>query len=247
MLILLLLLLLLWLALAGVVTAWSIWFQTAIYTEPSTGLAWRGPAAASAIMGVVFLWVILDYRTLGRFQPLWNASSSETSVAFPELRVPGSGGKEEVYTLRPGSRNEYRSASGKSLPSTPDKIIVTEGDKQSTFEPRRDAKGNLERQKVGGMADPLRYKDAAGRIMLEGQLGQIETSSGSVFIGSLILHLFFVAACFLALWLLVRFQWMHALGQAVVLAVALLLFVLPPILGKAEAVAKANAALRKQG
>src|SRR5438046_2080268 len=59
---LILILLIVWVVLIVLVTAWSMWFQSFLYTEPSPGLVWRGPAAASAVMAVVFLWVILDYR-----------------------------------------------------------------------------------------------------------------------------------------------------------------------------------------
>ena len=64
MLLLIVILLIVWVVLAVLLTAWSMWFQGFLYTEPSPGLVWRAPAA-SAIMASVFLWVIVDYQTKG--------------------------------------------------------------------------------------------------------------------------------------------------------------------------------------
>src|SRR5262249_481261 len=84
---LILILLVIWVVLVILVTAWSMWFQAFLYTEASGGLVWRGPAAASAIMAVVLVWVVLDYRTGGNVRPIWSSTSSKQTEAFKELRV----------------------------------------------------------------------------------------------------------------------------------------------------------------
>src|SRR5438132_10798814 len=97
-----------------------MWFQSAIYTEPATGLIWRGPAAASALMLVVLVWIVLAYRSPDRYRPIWESASTETVKRFDELRIPGPGGKEEVYRRQPNG--EYRlngQPRGKRLPTTP--------------------------------------------------------------------------------------------------------------------------------
>ena len=78
--------------------------------------------------------------------------------------------------------------------------------------------------------------------MREGEFGRLETFRAGTFIGNLFINLIFLAACFLSLWLLARFQWLHALGHAVALALLMMLFVLPPVLTKAENVAQERAA-----
>jgi hypothetical protein len=241
--ILVLLLLLLWIVLAVLLTGWSMWFQSAIYTEPSTGIAWRGPAAASALMLVVLVWVVLAYRSPGRFRPLWETTSTEQVKQFDELRIPVSKGKEEVYKRRPGSRSEYHLGglpSGRPLPSTPAVIVVEEDGERYTFEPDRDREGKFKRRPN----EPLRYTDEKGRVMLEGALGQIESFRTGRFLANLLLNLAFLGSAFLGLWLLVRFQWLHALGQAVVLCLLLLLFVMPQLLSMAERVAQERGAVR---
>jgi hypothetical protein len=60
-------------------------------------------------------------------------------------------------------------------------------------------------------------------------------------LGNLTLNFLFLAAWFGCLWLLLRFQWPAALLQAVVFWVVALLFVLPPLLTKAEAVSQERA------
>jgi hypothetical protein len=243
---LIVLLLLLWAVLAVLLAAWSMWFQAAIYTEPSPGIAWRGPAAASAVMLVVLVWVVLAYRAPDRYRPLWESSSSESAERFNELRIPNPSGGDEVYKRRPGTRGEYRLnglPGGKPLPSTPPSIVVIESGQRYTFEPERDEEGNFKRHKVAGSSgeEPLRYTDEKGRVMVEGSLGQIETFRSGVFVVNVLLNLALVVAAFLGLWLVLRYQWLHALGQAVALCLLLLLFVMPQILTRTEAVARERA------
>ena len=183
----------------------------------------RGPAAGGAITFILLIWLICDYRTPGGYRPLWEFTSTEESAAFPELRVPTTAG-EDVFKLRPGTRNEYRldgRPTGRHLPGRPVAVIVVEGEKRSTFKPDRDAKGNFKVEtstRFGREAsEPLRYIDENGRVMDEDTLGILTVRRPGRFVGNLLLNFAFLAACFLALWLLLLFQWPHALGQALVL------------------------------
>ena len=58
---------------------------------------------------------------------------------------------------------------------------------------------------------------------------------------SVLLNFGFLAVWFVCLWLLLRFQWSHALGLAVAFWAAMTLFVLPPLLTRAEEVARQRA------
>jgi hypothetical protein len=250
---LLLLILLLWAVLAVLVTAWSVWFQGYLYTEAAAGIMWRGPAAGSAVLLVLLVWVLLDYRNPGNFRPLFEGSSTETSKPFAELRVPKTPGPgEDVYKLMRGT-HEYRlngQPSGKPLPSRPSRIIVVEGGEKFTFEPERDSKGNFKtRQRASSwfgssQSDPLRYIDGTGRVMEETTLGQIVTFRSGRFFVNVVLNIVFFAVWFVALWVVVRFQWSHALLQAAVFWIVMMLFVLPPLLTRVEAVAKERAEAR---
>lgn len=249
MLILVLLMVGSWAVLAVLLSAWTMYVQAYLYTEVTPGAAWRGPAAAGVVMAVVVPWVLLDYRSPGSFRPLWEFSSSREDKPFPELRVPNASGGEDVYKLRPGTRGEYRLggvSGGKQLPTRPAEVIVVEGSDRSVFKPERDDKGNYKQRTTSAFGretkDPLRYLDEKGRVMTEDDLGQLTSFRGGLFIGNVLLNVFLGAALFAALWLLMRFQWPHALGQAVALWLLLLLFVLPPMLARAEEVSRQRAA-----
>jgi hypothetical protein len=250
---LILIVLLLWVVLTILLAAWTLWFQSYIYSEPTTGIAWRGPAAGSALMVVLLLWLVLDFRAPGRYRPLFESASRENSPPFAELRIPKHSGGEDVYRLRPRTNLDYRlngRPDGKPLPTRPQRIIVVEGEERYTFEPERDAKGNFKTRTTSSwfgssQSDDLRYIDNKGRVMVESSLGQLSTFRGSWLFGNLVVNFLLLAVAFVVLWLLLCFQWPHALGQAVVLWVVLLLFVLPPVLTRAETVAKQRAEARR--
>jgi hypothetical protein len=265
MLVLLVLLFLVWAVLAVVLTAWSVWFQGYIYTEPAEGLVWRGPAAGAALAVAVAFWVLVDYHSVGgaegqgRYRPLFEFSATETRKPFPELWIPKRGpGQEgdEVYKLRPGGgRIEYLQGglpSGRPLPERPPRITVLEGEEKSVFEPERDAEGNFYQRQppwwsLNRQPEPLRYMDQKGRVMTEDRLGVLSSFRTGAFIGNLLLNFLLLAVGFVVGWLLLRFQWPHALLQAFVLWLVLQLFVLPPILSRAEAVARERATPKSVG
>jgi hypothetical protein len=244
---LVLLIVLLWIILTVLPSAWTLWLQSYIYSEPTTGIEWRGPAAGSALAFFLLLWIILDYNSPGHFPSLFEITSTEDNKPFPELRIPTNRG-EEVYRLRPGARLDYRlngQANGKPLPSRPPHLIVLEDGEKIHFEPQRDAHGNFKTKSTssvfGSSEEPLRYTDNKGRVMLENSLGQLSTFRGGRFVANVVINLLFLALWFVVLWLLLRFQWPHALGQAIVFWLVMLLFVMPPLLARAETVARQRA------
>ena len=231
--------------------AWTLWFQAYLYTEATAGIPWRAPAAGAALTAAVILWVFLAYHNPGRLRPLWEFSATEPGKSFPELTVTSTTGKPEVYKLRPGTRDDYRLnglPSGRRLPTRPAEVaVVEEGSEKSVFRPERDEAGNFKQRSATSFGrerqEPLRYVDEKGRVMQEDSLGQLGSKFRfGLFAGNLFVNFVLLAACFVALWLLLQFQWPHALGQAVVLWLVLLLFVLPPLLTSAEQVARERAA-----
>jgi hypothetical protein len=248
------LIVLLGLVLAGVLTAWALWFQADIYTEASPGLAWRGPAAAGGVLAVVALWAVFDYHAPGRYRPFWDVSSTEDSPPIAELRVPNvnAPGGFDVYKPVPGTREYHIGGrrAGNPLPDRPmPYVLAVEGEgedrKETKFSPERDEAGKLvQRERKswfgGATKEPVRYVDEGGRVMYEKDLGRLSETRGGWFFGNLLLHVLLFAACFVGLWALVRFQWPHALGQAVVLWL-MLLFVLALLLTRVERVARERA------
>jgi hypothetical protein len=227
---LILVLLLVWFVLTVFLAAWTLWFQAYIYTEPTSGVAWRAPAAGSVIMLTVLLWVYLDYQHPERYSTLWEFSPVEDHE-YPQLIVPKRDGKEDVYERVRRDRGYVYMRRDRPLPTRPDKVIaVTEGKQRIAFEPDRDAKGKFKTAE----GQDLVYRAATGETMVDGQLGSVRTFYPGRLVLNLFLNFLHLAAWFACLWALLRFQWAHAFGLAVVLWLVMLLFILPQVLKLAE-------------
>jgi hypothetical protein len=227
---LLLTLLVAWVVLTLLLAAWTLWFQGYIYNEPAGEMYWRAPAAGGALTLLFLIWVFLDYRALGRFHALHEINTDDERE-YKELWVPTSDGKKELYkqvAIQPRGHEyhkEGRVGSRSRLPDHPPEIIVREDDQYMTFRP--DPK------------DKDRYVDDRGRVMEAQYPGKATTHRTGLLLANLFLNLVLhPAVWFVSFWLLLRFQWPHALGLAAVCWLATTLLILPPLLNKAENVAR---------
>lgn len=229
-------LLVVWFALAVLLAAWTLFLQGYIYSEPVEQVFWRAPAAGTIIALYLSLWVFLAYKAPGRYDILSEFSATQRQEPFKELSAVIEG-KEEVFKLTRGAdgRWQYR-RSNRPMPSRPEKIIVTENSQQTTFVPDRDTVGHFKVEPGRG----LRYRDERGRWMEEGFYGQIETFRPSWLFANLLLNFMHLVVWFVCLWLILQFQWPHALGQAIGFWLVTMLFVVPPLLARAEAAANAS-------
>jgi hypothetical protein len=231
-------LLVVFVVLSLLLAAWTLFFQGYIYSEPVEAIYWRAPAAGGALTLFVIIWVVCDYRSIedrrkeGVYHPLHEFSFSETKT-YKYLWVP-SDGREERYTLQ---GNQYVSKSGRRLPGRP--IRVTAGDdppddEKHVFEPEMD-NGHFKAKE----GETLRYYEQGNkaRYMDENMLGRISITHYGWLVGTLLLNFGFFLVWFVVLWLLLRFQWSHALGIAFGFWLVSL-FVLPMILTRAEQVRK---------
>src|SRR5207245_11407013 len=91
--------------------------------------------------------------------------------------------------------------------------------------------------------EPVRYveTDGRGRVMTETYIGTLPVSHWGTSLAKILLTLIHLGLWFAGLWLLLHFQWGHALGLAVVLWLTLSLTVLPIIFTKTEETAKQHA------
>jgi hypothetical protein len=89
-------------------------------------------------------------------------------------------------------------------------------------------------------AQPLRYVEVGGRgrVMTEDNLGRLGEFRWGPFLVNLLLNVLHLGVWFVCLWLLLRFQWSHALGLAFIFWLVMTLAVLPPILSSARAAAQ---------
>jgi hypothetical protein len=260
-----LLMLLLWLVLIGFLAVATIWFQGYIYTEPVTQIYWRAPAAGSALALFLVLWVTVDYRAVknntdaqfpyGPIQELAPALNKADSESFPALWAPNERGPVEVeYKSKQGAvlkskvmeyklnhvadarkgHVEYRHGED-PIPSSPPLLFVEENGEKILFQPDTDDKGHFKRES----GQPLLYRDNKGRVLTEGPMFERKTGFpfGRFLLG-VFLNALFPVIWFVCLWLLLRFQLLHAVGLAVVLAAVMLLFIVQPLMSRAEAVAR---------
>jgi hypothetical protein len=228
--------LLFWAVLLVLLVAWTLWFQSYLYSEPVADWWWRVPAAATLLTLFLVFWGWIDYHNPGRYGTLFLFSSTEEKDA-EELRViTRKDGKdtETRYVLRksPQGLPEYRSVVPpyRPVPSHPDALIVKEDGAEVRFEPERDEQGKFKVRQ----GQSLLYLDERGRVMSEATLGRLSTFRWNVFVANIAINVCQLLLWFASLWLLLRFQWSHALGLAVVFWVVMTLLVMPMILGKVE-------------
>jgi hypothetical protein len=221
--------------------AWSLWFQGYIYSEPAQVLPWRAPAAGAAVAAFVALWVILVARSHGKLATLWDFSAS-TTVEYKDVWATDADGKELArYKEVNGVYWLDGRVNGPKLKDRPDGLKVKEPNKDDKvwFKPDRDAKGNFKVEQVNGVGgsapQPLKYRDDKGHVMEEGSLGRVTTFRYGWLFANVLLNVLHLAVWWLCLWLLLQFQWAHALGQSIVLWLVTMLFVLPPLFGRALA------------
>jgi hypothetical protein len=236
---LVLIVLVLFAVLSLLLAAWTLFFQGYIYSEPAEAIYWRAPAAGAALTFFLVIWIILDYRSVekpsdeGRYRPLHELSVRETQT-YPKLTILNQDRKKVQYTRQ--GNNKYEREGGRRMPERPLEIVATDKDGQEhVFKPPTDDKGNFKVEKN----QPLRYYEEGNpsRYMEEGFLGDITIPNYGWLVMGLLLNFVFLIVWFVCLWLLLRFQWSHALGQAFV-AWLISLFVLPMLLTQAEKVRK---------
>jgi hypothetical protein len=251
---LVLVLLVVFAVLSLVLAAWTLFFQGYIYSEPVEAIYWRTPAAGAALTLFLSLWIALDYRSIenptdeGRYRPLHEMSARETE-RYDKLTAVLPPDRKKVQFARQG--NQYVSKGGQRLPGRPLEIIATDKEGQEhVFKPKTDDKGNVIKDENGRWryyeeGNPKRYMD-------EDYPGQITIFHFGWLVMGLLLNFGFLVVWFLCFWLLLQFQWPHALGLAFA-AWLICLFVLPMILTHAEIVRKENlpppqtAAIHSQG
>jgi hypothetical protein len=225
-----LILTLLFVALAAgiLVAAGTVILQGYWYDSPVDGITWRS-AIAGAVVGLFFaVWCGIESKAPGKFDSFFNFSSRDTVIydQFWSVRKSDRGTKEILYTKSRGDRGTviYVDADQRpwqrSLDGMMIAIIVEENGQRKRFDAELDEKGNFKFAE----GRPLRFVEEGGsRYMTETALGQITTMRYGLLFGNLLWNLVHVVVWFACLWLLMQFQWPHALLLAVL---AWLLFVL---------------------
>ncbi len=244
MVVLILIFILVWLGYIAILAAGALFIQGYTNESPPSirDLAWRAPAAGSAIALFLILWCLLAKGSPEFFTSFTEFSATEERPPYPQLQVAAWNPIKKEYEKNKAlwrtyhkrrsatGRIEYRDSAGRRLPSRPDSIIVKDGEKELHFKPERDEDGNFQPRR--GLS--LRYIDeSSGLYMEEGFLGRISVFRMSRWILYLFVNLIHGVIWFLALWLLLLFTRAQAFGLALIGWIITTLLVIPPLTAQA--------------
>lgn len=227
----------------------TLFLQGYFYTETNQSTYWQAPAAAAVITLFFVIWCSLNaysstasstnvpYDTVFRFSPesemfsepvpyLWSIKTGarkdqEEKVKFKRTYTPGP---------VPGQkRTVYKELVTPFRPWSPNRVVAIEIPRQP------DQEGDtirFDRQEVQKGEYP-RFVSGDGWIMYEyddGITGAPTRFHFGWFLFIILWNLLHLAVWFVCLWLLLRFQPMHALGLALVVWLAVTVAVLPGML-----------------
>jgi hypothetical protein len=236
---------LLFLALAVFFGAGTLFFQGYIYSEPASGLLWRAPAAGLLMSLFFFFWCYLDYRKPGSHNTIFDFSARDKEQYKKFWAVKG--GQETLYEAHKKTNGllEYKDAQGKTwrrsdISGMTDAIIVEDKDGQKIrfdADLAPDGKFNIE------PGHPAHYVEVDGRhrVMTDDYVGTIIIERGDLVLANLLMNGLHLAFWFAALWLLLRFQWGHAFGLALVLWLITTLTIAPMLFKRTEDAARKTA------
>lgn len=232
--------------------------QGYFYDSPTDGLHWRAPAGGAVLAGFLTVWCLIEYSSPYSTGPLHEFSTQHvTEVSkFLSVRRSETGEEKEIpYERRNIAPNQTefvdehggrwaRSKSGMMVA-----IIVEEKSGDEVKKTRFNAEmkdGKFNERETRGVKQSLRYIEVNGtRYMQEGSLGKIVGHRKGKLVGNIFINLVHLALWFAVLWPLMRFQWAHALGFAVICWLVATLAIVPFLLDKSRTLGEKKAAERK--
>src|SRR5262249_13966928 len=164
----------------------------------------------------LFAFSTYDTKDLDKF---WSVRQNERGVEeIPYKRSRTSAG-HTVYVDAAGNPWK-RSASGMMIA-----VEIEENGQRVRFNAPLTPDGkNFRFEQTRGIEQPMRYAEVGGgRYMDERSVGVVVQPRTGQLLGNLVLNFLHLVVWFVVLWLLLRFQWPHALGLAVCLWLAMAL------------------------
>jgi hypothetical protein len=233
---------LLFLTLTVVFGAGTLFFQGYIYSQPAEGLLWRAPAAGFCLTLFFFFWTYLDYRKPGSLNTVFDFTARDKQQYEKFWAVKN--GKENLFERQKNAKGNYEYKSdGKvwrrsDVNGITEAIIVEEKDGQKTrfnADLTSDGKFNIE---PGHPAARYLEVDGRHRVMTDDYIGTIFIDRGDLVVANLFMNALHLAFWFAVLWLLLRFQWGHAFGLALVFWLITTLTIAPMLFHRAEKAAE---------
>jgi hypothetical protein len=206
----------------------SLFIQGYFYEGPTADLYWRAPAAAAAVTLFLAFFCMLakkyDVKTLFEF----TSGSEKPFDSFYSIR----NGKETHY-VKDKRKGMFVDDQGKAWrwndsEGLVDTIIVVEGDDRRIF------KADLGSGGKPKDAGKVRFLEEGGTgwYIASDDLGIIaKAQAGRTFL-MIVINMVHFVVWFLAIWLLLEYQWPHAFLLALPFWAATTLIVLPPMVSK---------------
>ncbi|MCI0685174.1 MAG: alkaline shock response membrane anchor protein AmaP [Gemmataceae bacterium] len=221
----------------------ALFFQGYFYTEPAAQIVWGAPAAGVMLGGFLAWWLVtvvrtpetrpedIPYDTIFRFSPrvymvnepvkqLWAVKKNNEKVLYERYRLDQRRYEyKDVTTKRPWNGNGV------------EKVEIVHNDEKYVFE----------KEKTTASGAYQRFVNDKGWSMSTGERGisgEPTTFRTSRFLANLFFNFTHLALWFAGLWLLLRFQWTHALGLAFCLWLLVTLAFMPMMLGYAAELAQ---------
>ncbi len=230
----------------GLLAAGSYFFQGYFYTEPNPGIPWQAPAAAGVLSVFLLLWCLLNTNTPG-------ASSTnipyDTLFAFHSQVEMYPEPVKTLWTIKKGIKEPIKYQREKVALQQAGRVLYVYKDTTPLRQPWNptdveavlvEYKGEKIRfEPVQNVAegDHLEFVSPEGwRMQVFNRMitGEPTRSSWGYFSTVLFLNFLHLGLWFVCLWLLLRFQWPHALLFAVILWVAATLSFVPMLLAQAS-------------
>jgi hypothetical protein len=221
-----------------VVFAGTLVLQGAIYSEPVSQLYWRAPVAGLILTLFFAAWCYLAYRSPGSYNTLFAFTTSYDESTFEEL-TSYKRGNQTLYKRNKTSKDYRDSANNKWRRSGTDGVvdeIVVEDKKDGQkfrFHVELGPDGNFK-------SEPARFVEVGGkgRVMLDNDIGHLSSVRWGLIFGNILLNIVHLVLWFAALWLILRFQWLHAFGLALVLWLIVTFAIMPMLFKRAEDAAR---------
>ena len=217
----------------------TAFLQSYFYTEASTAIFWQAPAAAAVLTLFYGLWCLLDYGAAGArpgylpYDTIFRFSTLETKGTKPAKKMWAvlKDGKKIPYTRWGDDYHRELVGGGKGERWLYGKAVAIEIPEDGDV-----ARYDLAKAEQDSEQEYRRFVSKEGWTVKEynsGPSGLPEAYQTSLWLGNLLLNGLHFALWFVCLWLILRFQWGHALGLAFVLWLVMTLLVVPMMLVRA--------------
>jgi hypothetical protein len=234
------------LAISLVVVVWvgTYLLQGYIYTEPTTGLLWQAPVTGILLTIVFVIWALsiaLAQPTTAAANPFlfspWTDMAKEPApriFAVKKSQLKSSEGKDGDIIPYVAKRNDQGRTIYREDTATQPRPWQSSGDIIAIEIPNEDKSRTRYERVISDAGEEFISKDGLViKTDTNGPTGIPTKFSIGRLVWNLSLNIIHLLVWYLGLWLILRFQNLHALGLAIVMWLIMTLAILPMVLSSA--------------